>query len=190
MTSYLEPGAGIIFMKVGIHAGESLERIIERKRNEIEHHGFALWGYGGQTCHPTGMVQPFAKRFIEAGKPLIMCMHRMNSNHYAAQVRAAEMSEDGLNWQTIPKGIDVMGSRFALCIESLEGVDFKLGLQNTEVAVGPNRGRPGDQYVQYQVDKACLEVTGDVLTQSSQDTSMDIGLTANLRPPYAVFVKN
>ena len=35
MTEIIHPGAGLIFMKVGTHAQESLEEIIDRKRKEI-----------------------------------------------------------------------------------------------------------------------------------------------------------
>ena len=61
MTDIVQPGTGLIFMKVGTHANELLSDILKRKRQEIEDAGFALWGYGGNTCHPLTMVQPFAQ---------------------------------------------------------------------------------------------------------------------------------
>jgi hypothetical protein len=36
MTTIVKPGAGLLFMKVGTHAQESLEDIIARKTREIE----------------------------------------------------------------------------------------------------------------------------------------------------------
>jgi len=47
MTELFVPGAGLLFMKVGVHAQETLEDIIRRKSEEIEKEGFAMWGYGG-----------------------------------------------------------------------------------------------------------------------------------------------
>ena len=61
MNAPYRPGDGILFMKVGVHARESLEDIIERKDKEIRDAGYALWGYGGSTCHPSTMVQPFGE---------------------------------------------------------------------------------------------------------------------------------
>ena len=48
----------IVFMKVGRHAGETFEEILERKQREYERAGRIFWGYGGGTMHPTQKVQP------------------------------------------------------------------------------------------------------------------------------------
>src|SRR5438477_290714 len=50
-----------LFMKVGNHANETWEQILERKRKEYDRTGRTFWGYGGTTCHPLGVVQPFAR---------------------------------------------------------------------------------------------------------------------------------
>ena len=63
MSDIIHPGAGVLYMKVGTHAKEGLTEIIARKRREIDEAGFAMWGYGGSTCYPTSMVQPFARGF-------------------------------------------------------------------------------------------------------------------------------
>ena len=49
MLKVVNPGDGILFMKVGTHAQESLDDIIARKSKEIADAGFAMWGYGGNT---------------------------------------------------------------------------------------------------------------------------------------------
>lgn len=67
MSDIIHPGAGVLYMKVGTHAKEGLAEIIERKRREIDEAGFAMWGYGGSTCYPTSMVQPFARAFAAKG---------------------------------------------------------------------------------------------------------------------------
>lgn len=181
------PGAGILYMKVGTHAKEQLSDIIARKRKEIEDEGFAMWGYGGSTCYPTSMVQPFAKKFASKGMPIHLVMQKMNSRHYAEQVRAERFSVDGAKWKPIPKGVNVLGSRYALVLKDLREHDDILDLSATRVAVGPNEGRLGSRYVQGQADKACLEV---VVPEYVNDTAkqVKIDLVAELAPPYAVFL--
>src|ERR1700722_4488673 len=108
MTDIIRPGRGVLFMKVGTHAQEPLEKIIARKTKEIEDAGFAFWGYGGRTCHPQTMVQPFAKSYERKGDVIYLCMQPMDSKHFAEQIRADEFSIDGINWKTIPDQINVL----------------------------------------------------------------------------------
>lgn len=189
MTDIMTPGSGIIFMKVGTHANEELTQIIARKRAEIEQAGRAMWGYGGNTCHPTSMVQPFAKAFAAQGRRIHLVMQRINSRHGAAQVRAQSFSEDGLNWQPIPEGVNVLGSKFALVIRGLREQDDMLDLSSTRVAVGRNQGRLGNRYVQGQADKACLEVTASERINDPSPRAIKISLVAELIAPYAVFLR-
>jgi hypothetical protein len=191
MTKILTPGSGILFMKVGTHAQESLEEIIERKAREIRDEGYALWGYGGNTCHPTTMVQPFAQNFAERGQPIHLCMEEMNSKHFAEPESAAECSSDGVNWSKIPAKIDVRGSRYALVIEALHEEHFKLPLEQTQVPIGPSLGRLGSRYVKGKVDKACLEVLPEAeRINAKEHFEREIGLVARLRAPYAVFLRD
>src|SRR4051812_5041903 len=103
-------------MKIGTHAREPLEAIIERKQAEIDAAGYALWGYGGSTCHPLTMVQPFARDFELRGEAIHLCMKPMASKHFAGPDRAVECSSNGIDWQVIPPEINVLGSRYALAI--------------------------------------------------------------------------
>ena len=116
MTSIVQPGAGVLFMKVGTHAQETLESIIARKTKEIDDAGYAMWGYGGSTCHPQNMVQPFAKTFEQQGQKIYLCMEEMDSKHFAAQARAAQYSVNGIDWVDIHPQVNVLGSRYALFI--------------------------------------------------------------------------
>jgi hypothetical protein len=187
MTKIIMPGAAVLYMKVGTHAKEELADIIARKRKEIEDAGFAMWGYGGNTCYPTSMVQPFAKKFEAQGMPIHLIMQKMNSRHYAEQVRSARYSVDGANWIDMPAGINVLGSRYALVLKNLEEHDDVLNLSATRVAVGPNEGRLGSRYVKGQADKACLEVVApEEVNDVAQKVQID--LTAELAAPYAVFL--
>lgn len=191
MTNLIVPGQGLIFMKVGVHANEDLASIIQRKTKEIDDAGFALWGYGGATCYPNSMVQPFAKDLSRQGKKIYLCMQEMNSHHYADKVRADEYSIDGSSWKQIPAPINVLGSRFALAIKALRKEEFILPLSRTKVAVGPSTGRQGHQYIQGRADKACLEVLDNVGKPLDEDEpQVQINLVAELCEPYAVFLRN
>jgi hypothetical protein len=191
MNAIVRPGAGFLFMKVGTHARESLEDIIARKSKEIADAGFAMWGYGGSTCHPRNLVQPFAEEFAGRGKPIVLCMHAMNSNHWAEQLRASEFSPDGLEWKPIPDTINVLGSRYALVIKNLRQEEHTIPLNQTRVAVGPSRGRLGTRYIRGRVDKACLEVIEEPeLTNEPGNDLVNINLVADLVEPYAVFLRD
>jgi hypothetical protein len=191
MSSIIKPGAGLLYMKVGTHAQEKLEDIIIRKTKEIERAGMAFWGYGGSTCHPQTMVQPFAKTFEERGGAIYLCMQPMESKHFAEAVRAEEFSVDGINWETISPEINVLGSRYALVIRNLREEKFDLLLNKTKVALGTSMGAVGSRYIRGRVDKACLEVTdnggGKV---EDQEAVRHIGLVADVVKPYAVYVRN
>ena len=190
MNDIIKPGAGVLYMKVGTHANEPLDEIIERKQAEIDAAGFALWGYGGNTCHPTTMVQPFARDFELRGETIHLVMHPMVSNHFAVTTRAEEMSTDGQAWTPVPDAINVLGSRYALAIVGLHPVEFALPLSQTRVAVGNSRGRRGNEYIQGRVDKAVLEVVDEPPDDEGPERAAEeIGLVAQLVEPFAVFVR-
>lgn len=189
MTGIVKPGAGVLFMKIGTHAQESLEDIIERKAKEIADAGYALWGYGGNTCHPQSMVQPFAEEFTKGGQQIMLCMQEMNSRHFAEPLRAKEYSVDSMTWMTIPPEINVRGSRFALVIKGLRREEHVLPLDQTRVAVGPSRGRLGSRYIVGQVDKACLEIADEPEIGNEEPKLLKIDVVAELASPYAVFVR-
>lgn len=188
ISSTLSVGDAVFYMQVGTHADETLEQIVARKSHEIEEHGFTLWGYGGTTCHPVSIVQPFAEEFARNGH-LPLLMERTNDNHFALGKTAAEYSKNGVEWQKIPPGIEVKGSRYALMIDELEATDFALELERTVVPIGPNTGRPGNHYVQGLVDKACLQLIADAPPEGGEKNHRRIEFKANIRAPFAVFLK-
>lgn len=190
MAAIIRPGNPILFMKIGIHAQEPLEQIIDRKLREIDDTGMAFWGYGGNTCHPTTMVQPFAEEQSARGRPIHLVMQKMESNHMADPIPANEYSVDGRTWLAVPRGVEVLGSRYALVIEDLEEVDLSLPLARTTVAVGPSRGRNGQGYIAGRVDKACLELAAEVDVPAPDEEMTPIGLVARLRAPFAVLLRN
>lgn len=188
MPEIIKPGQGLLYMKVGTHAMEPLEEIIARKTREIEENGVGYWGYGGGTCHPQTMVQPFGKDYEKRGGIIYLCMQEMESNHFAEPIRADEWSTDGIEWSDFPEVIEVRGSRYALVIQNLRQTEMELVLDNTKVALGNSLGARGNKYIRGRVDKACLEVTEDAAENPQK--VVRIGLVADIVAPYAVHVRN
>ena len=143
-----------IFMKVGNHAGEKWESILERKRAEIDKTGMSFWGYGGTACHPLNQVQPFARLTLKEQGQISLIMIPVDSNAGPEELIAIEYSADGTHWQKIPDDINVTGSRYALVLCAIESVDLEIDLSEFEVGVGPSRGKPAHEYVQRRIDKA------------------------------------
>jgi hypothetical protein len=133
------------------------------------------------------MVQPFAQSVHDQTGIIRLVMQPMASRHLAVTERAESYSADGLTWEPVPAGINVIGSRYALKITNLREEELELPLTQTRVAIGPTRGRRGDRYIKGHVDKACLEVT-DTL-DGDDDVTAEIKLVADLVEPYAVFVR-
>ncbi len=190
MSIVLKAGQGLLYMKVGTHAQESLGEIIARKTKEIEQAGFALWGYGGATCHPQTMVQPFARSFEQRGQIIYLCMQPMESHHFAEPIRATEYSINGIDWTPIHPAINVRGSRYALAIKNLRKEELDLPLGKTKVALGNSMGSIGARYIAGRVDKACLETTEEIADAPGLEPRVHIGLVAEIVNPYAVYVRN
>ena len=189
MTKFtLGNGDPFIYMKVGIHAKESLADIIKRKREEIAKAGVAFWGYGGGTCHPLTAVRPFVTDVTSSGTTVRLLMQEINSKHFAEQVRADSYSSNGIDWKKIPTPINVLGSRYALVLSSLEEVDLKVALDDTKVGVGRLAGTPGSQYIRGRVDKACLIFSPSAALHTAED-EISLRLAATLADPFAVLLK-
>jgi hypothetical protein len=178
----------IVFMKVGRHAGEDFEEILARKREEYERAGMIFWGYGGGTMHPIQRVQPFARMKIEEGSGLVLVMKSIISRHPDTSVFAREYSKDGVNWQSIPEGVRVRGSRYALVLDEVLPGDLEIDFAQYRVGVGPSAGRVASDYVQGRVDKACLE-RADSPPPGSEPRIIKTEFMAKLKEPYAVVLR-
>src|SRR6266849_6525948 len=126
-----------LFMKVGNHAGEQWEQILTRKRKEYEATGMCFWGYGGNACHPISQVQPFARLAIREHGRIVLVMQPIDSKAVPEIVPASEFSRDGVVWEPIPKGISVVGSRYAFVLDEIQPGDLDIALNFYEVGVGP-----------------------------------------------------
>lgn len=180
----------IIFMKVGRHAGETFEEILERKRREYEEAGVIFWGYGGGTMHPINRVQPFVRTVVQQGGTVSLLMQTIDSRHPDTEVFATEFSRDGINWEPLPKGVRVRGSRFALVLDEIQSGDLDLNLDAYTVAAGPSRGRVASEYIKGRVDKGVLELSNTEVNQDSDSKIVKISFAARLREPYAVLLRS
>lgn len=185
--SVLKQGDSFLYMKVGVHANESLEDIIARKRKEIEDAGVSFWGYGGSSCHPYNAVQPFVKEQTAKGTTVRLLMQEITSRHYA-KGSAKEFSPDGKNYYPIPKGVNVLGSRYALVVSTLNPIEGVLFLSDTVVGIGNKEGLSGDQYIRGHVDKACL-VYSPRSGLAERKAEIALCLSAELAEPYAVVLR-
>jgi hypothetical protein len=172
----------ILFMKVGGHAREKWPEIIVRKIAEQENVGYAFWGYSSTICHPRTQVLPFVAASMD---PVDVVMTVIKSATHFDSARGREY-HDGKNWSALPNSVEVRGSRWALVIEDLRSGSGILDLSPYRVAIGPKRGSPASQYIRFQVDKGCFELSEQ---PSISSLRFPIHFTARLRSPYAVLIR-
>ena len=179
-----------VFMKVGQHAGEDFDSIIQRKIKEIETTGMSFWGYGGPTCHPTNQIQPFAKHVIEKKGTIYLCMEKIKSFTALDVLPATMFSIDGIKYDPIPEGIKVVGSRYAIVLDEIVPEKIEIPLSSYEVAYGKSHGRLAVDYIKGHVDKACLEFIPERLSLSKDESHIKtISYVAKMKEPFAVFVR-
>ncbi len=179
-----------IFMKVGNHAGETWEQILERKRREYERTGRIFWGYGGNTCHPISIVQPFARLAVKEHGNIFLVMEPIESRAKPDILPAKEYSHDGVTWEPIPDGIQVIGSRYALVLGEIKPGDLEISLAEFEVALGPSAGKPAELYLQGHVDKGCfIKSTQSRIVPKQKQEVRKIGFTAQMKEPFAVLLR-
>jgi hypothetical protein len=178
----------LVFMKVGNHAGETFDQILERKQREIDDTGKSFWGYGGNSCHPLTQVQPFVKSKLKMSKSgsVYLLMQYIDSTA-PVTLPAKEFSADGLKWEPIPEGIRVTGSRYALVLGEITPGELVWPMDEYTVGVGPSKGTVAPKYLQGRVDKGCFERTAG--NEGPHSDTAKISYTARLDDPYAVILR-
>ena len=181
-----------IFMRVGNHAGETFESILERKQREFDRAGKIFWGYGGTTLHPTKHVQPFVKTWLRNADSIQLVMEPINSKADPDLLLAQEYSADGITWEPIPEGIEVTGSRYAIVLDEIKPGNLDLDLSGLEVGIGPSRGRNAADYVKGRVDKGCfITAESSAVSQSVLNPRIvPVRFQARLLEPYAVMLRH
>lgn len=173
-------------MKVGVHAGEPLASIIQRKKVEELRLGRMYWGYSGSICHPTRQVKPFIEMAKSGGLPIYVMMTETASKFEAVRTISKEFSEDGTAWNYLPKSAKVVASRYALVLRRLRPCNLELDLASYVVATGPSKGKRFDQYIQGRVDKGCAI---HAPTPPASPKPVPVAFIAELVQPYAVFLR-
>lgn len=177
----------IVIMKIGRHAGEELTDIIARKRAEESVAGHFYWGYGGTLCHPRTQVQPFARSMREHGGAPMAVFIASASRSAIATHHASEYSADQRNWQSLPAGITVTGSAFALVCRGLRQVNTQLDLSRYDVAIGPHQGQDLGEYLRSRTDKACATLVRDAALIGGP--MVRVLYVAELVEPFAVVLR-
>jgi hypothetical protein len=178
-----------VFMKVGKHAKESLDVILERKQRELDKTGRIFWGYGGATCHPTKQVQPFIRSKLAGGvNEIFLLMEPINSLADPQIEPAREYSVDNVNWEPIPKGIIVTGSKYALVLDEITPTTLTVDPRRYVVGIGDSMGKHAIDYLRGRVDKGCFH-KAEVPGAHPVSKHHAIGLVARMKDPYAVFVR-
>ncbi|HSK74447.1 MAG TPA: hypothetical protein VK892_22290 [Pyrinomonadaceae bacterium] len=183
-----KPPDAFIFMKVGNHAGESFESILRRKNEEFKKAGKIFWGYGGTACHPITQVQPFVNIYEKENGSVYVLMQEIDSRAEPLIAPAKQYSVDGINWQDIPDGINVIGSRYALVLDEIKSTDFDINPQEFEIGAGPSAGKNAEDYMKGHIDKACL-IKSNKNKENESPKVKKIKLAAKLIAPYAVLLK-
>jgi hypothetical protein len=176
-------------MKVGLHAGETLDQILERKKREYDQAGMIFWGYGGSSCHPSRTVQPFAKLKVQEGHGIYIVMQEIESHHPPSNIIANQYSEDGISWKPVPKGIVVRGSRYAVVLDEIKIGNLDIDLSEYNVGAGPSTGRTASEYLRGHIDKACIHKSPKP-TGNSENQIKHIAFYAKIKSPFAVFTRN
>jgi hypothetical protein len=177
-----------LYMKVGNHAGEGFDAILERKRKEREEAGFTFWGYGGSACHPLNQVQPFARHYLKSQGKIYLFMDPMDSNADPAVDPAKVYSANSRDWLPMPAGVNVTGSKYALVLGDIVPVDIELSLNEFTVGYGPSKGKAASDYLRARIDKGCL-VRASAPIVGGNPVKRRLKFAAELIEPYAVILR-
>jgi hypothetical protein len=183
------PPDAFLYMKVGNHAGEHFEDILERKNLELATAGRIFWGYGGTACHPLMQVQPFARLYAKSEGRIYLLMEQVDSKAKPEVEDAKEFSTNGAVWQPLPKGIRVVGSRYALVLGEIKPTDLEVQLEQYVVGIGHSRGKKAADYLQGRIDKGCFLRSTEPVPASAPSLKRRLKLSAELVDPYAVLLR-
>lgn len=178
------PIPNIVFMKYGFHASEDGASIIGRKLLEEEVCGMMFWGYGGTVCHPVSQIQPFLRKNFAANEKTYLLLSKIETTWRGSASRAQLFSSDRDNWQPIPEGINVLGSKYALMCKGFQETNFELNLSEYEVVFGKRAGASLADYIGGHATKGC----GKLSTEKTIRIPRFVTISAIAEIEDAVFV--
>lgn len=178
----------ILFMKVGEHASEPLDKILQRKMREYEQTGMIFWGYGGSACNPLTQVQEFARQTAQIKEELIFLMNPVKSMHKLENAPpATHYSINGKDWLRVPEGINVTGSKWALILDEIQPCELDINLSEFKVGIGPSTGKSASEYLRARTDKGCLIRSTPKFASKAEIRRVQF--KARIIDPYAVKMK-
>lgn len=184
MTNEGAPFGAVLVMRVGFHAGESLDEILQRKTAEIAEHGFTYWGYGGSSCHPLTQVQPFHRDHA----PVVAFVLTVSDPGLTTH-EMSEVSADKSLWRPVSPH-RVTSSKWGLVLTSLKPVATTIDLSLFEVAIGQSKGKPLSAYLRGRCDKACAVSVAPGVTSEHQVARIEpVVALGRLGQPAAVFFR-
>ena len=182
-----------IFMKVGIHGGECLEKILNRKKIELKKAKKIFWGYGGTVLHPTNQVQRFVKEQKREGLGYIEVLMEeitgdSKSGPPAGTAKQYAESETEC-MKPIPNGV-CTGGKHALVLGEITELKppLRLDLRDYEVGIGNKKETNATDYVKYRTDKGALVKATSKRNRPKEPKYVLIKYKARLVAPYAVFL--
>ena len=175
---------------VGVHAGETLFGILDRKRQEINNTGKTFWLIKSFRAK-TGQIQQICQTALSNSQE-IYCLFIAPSQKGGAQPtktisKAQQFSDDNVNWLNVPKEIKVTGK-----------VDSNTtGLVLDEIGVVKNIKIDLWQYSDFFDDSRSVKTSQGASTvcvvkknsQGMKSRYRDIIASSKLKAPYAVYLK-
>lgn len=177
----------IIVMKVGPHSGMSLSDIITSKQEEEKIHGCHYWGYSGVFCRPKPTQQfcEWAKMFYKEYPKIVLIETK---SAYKSNIGFIQQySTNGDEYQLFNAPVQLQGAQFSFVAKELcEIQTFRLS--DYVVVGGKNDGLPLNDHLRFRVNKSFANLRTDTAEQTEVTEEIRV-LSANLVPPYAVWLK-
>jgi hypothetical protein len=167
---------------IGWHAGEPVEDIVARKRDDIKKAGRTIWLYHSQLA-TIPMVQQFGGAFPKAGVIFL----KGGAYPTSAALSAREMSEDRNRWTPLPPGIGKVTGKLpsgGLVIGELTPIATQIDLWGyvQHPNLSPLRFRQG-------ASTACAVPSKGGPVEGMKSRHRDAVAIGRLIPPYGIFLR-
>lgn len=180
----------VIISVIGPHAGETEQEIFLRKIKEIENTGKSFWLHRSHGAKPD-LVQRFAEESVKRGKSPFCFFIEPSSKGGAWETTKAEVakefSQDGINWERIPKGILATGlikNAYALVFDQFRLIEREtLDLWDYSLFDHPGdavRLRQGASTI------CCIKISSRERPQKIASNIRKIVAIGRITPPFSV----
>jgi hypothetical protein len=174
-----------IIMKIGPFSGFSLEEIIDIKIREEQKVGKFFLGYAGVFCHPK-RIKDFIQLATSEGEKVYVFFIKTPSNFISPIQQLLYFSKDNETWESLPKEVLLVGSKFAIVGKGIKKTDFEINLSNYQSMLGCVPGKTLDEYLRWRCDKSCAIYKPDT---SRSEKFVKISYMCELSDDGVVYVK-